>query len=266
VIARSGDDGRFRIYTETDPASAVLVVHESGVCEIPTVEFQKRPEITLEPWGRIEGTVRWQNRPGANEEIHLIISRREYGYINMIGQYGQVSSDAAGRFVFEKVLPGRVQLSRDIRMPEGSKSGIRSMAFPGLYAHVTALPGESTKVLIGGQGRQVTGRLTGRKTWEGVTIHFHPRAPHIGFPGDEEHWQGFDIFRESAIGPVFFRDKLKPDADGKFEFPQMLPGIYQLFVSVPEPGNNGASRQFQVAAEMPGEVAAPLDIGDISVR
>ncbi len=244
----------------------MLVVHESGVYELPTSEFQKRPEITLEPWGRIEGTVQWQNVPGANEEIRLSIWRDEYGYPGMIGQSDQLISDDAGRFVFDKVLPGRVQLSRDIRLPEKSKHGLTSVMFPGLCTHVTVLPGESTKVLIGGQGRKVTGRLTGRDSWEGVTIHVHPRAPHIGFPGDEDLWRGFGIFRESAIGSLFFRDKLKPDADGKYEIPHMLPGDYQLFVSVPEQGNNGASTQFKIAAEVPGEVPAPLEIGELTVR
>ena len=125
VFARTGDDGRFRVYTETDPASAMLVVHESGVYELPTSEFQKHPEITLEQWGRIEGVVLWQNQPGVNEAIRLGAYRDEYGYPDMIGQSAQATSDVEGRFIFDRVLPGTVQLCAEHTLGGGRKVGPR---------------------------------------------------------------------------------------------------------------------------------------------
>ena len=48
---------------------------------------------------------------------------------------------------------------------------------------------QPTPALIGGQGRQREGRLVGLDSWRRVTFHFHPTAPHIGLPGDDEIWK-----------------------------------------------------------------------------
>ncbi len=85
--------------------------------------------------------------------------------------------------------------------------------------------------MIGGQGRTLKGKLVGLESWKGVTFHFHPEAPHIGFPGDDEIWKAFGQLKASPIGPALFRDKQPVKDDGTFEIKNMLPGDYQLFVS-----------------------------------
>lgn len=266
TIVKSDAEGRFVLPTETDPASAILVVHETGVREMPAMEFQKRPEIMLLPWGRIEGQVLWRDKPGADEPVDLSIWRDEYGYPGMIGQHAETMTDAQGRFVFDKILPGHVQLSRYIELPQKGKSGATSALCEGMYTHATIRPGEPTPVVIGGQGRLVTGRLSGRDSWEGVTLRMHPNAPHIGLAGDNEQWQAFGIFRASAIGPLFFRDRFQPNADGAFAIPNVLPGRYQLWVSAPGVDNYAAYKVIQVDPEPQGAVPPPLDIGEIAVK
>jgi beta-lactamase regulating signal transducer with metallopeptidase domain len=264
VIRKTDGEGRFQLPTEPSPA-AVLIVHESGVRELAYDEFQKTPEITLQPWGRIEGRVLWKDKPGANEPLSLIVHRDEYGYPGVIASYAKAQSDADGRFVFDQVLPGRVQISRPMRA-SATDPNAGAMNFDGLVQHVQVKAGEATTMVLGGQGRKVTGKLTGRDSWEGVTYHFHPEAPHIGFPGDDTAWTAFAEFRKSDFGGLFFRDKQPVNADGTFTIENMLPGAYQFFVSAPGASNYIASRKIQIEPEILGQEPAAIDLGEIPVK
>ena len=261
VFAPTDNEGRFRVPNLADATAAVLIAHDSGVREIRFSEFEKAPEIKLGRWGRIDGRVLWQEKAGANENVSLTIHRDDYGYPGVVAQYEKTISDANGNFVFDKVLPGRVQLSRPHTFDKPTKRGTTSVMLPGMTSHVAVKSGDPTRALIGGRGRTIKGRLTGRDAWEGVTIHFHPRAPHVGMPGDNEVWAAWNEFKTSAIGPIFFRSGLKPNADGRFEISGVLPGDYQLFVD----GNRGY-RQFSVEAESGAAPAEPLDLGAIQVK
>jgi len=266
TIVQADVDGRFRLPTETDTAAAVLVLHESGVRELTNTNFQKQTEIKLEHWGRIEGRVLWKDKPGADEPVRLSVHREQNDDPGMVASSVETRTDAEGRFAFDKVPPGHAQISRRVSFAKSDGSGTTSTSLPGLYLVVQALSGEPTQVLIGGRGRKVVGQFTGRTTWDDTTFHFHPDAPHVGFPGDNAQWKAFGVFRKSAIGPLFFRDKLKLNVDGSFEIPDMLPGDYQLFLSVPGAKNYAAYRQFKIDPETPGEASPTLNLGEFPLR
>jgi hypothetical protein len=264
LLVTTDAEGRFQLPTETEPA-AILIIHDAGAAELSYAEFQKSPEVKLQGWGRIEGRVLWKDKPGVDEPIRLSIHRDDYGYPGMIASYARANTDAEGRFAFDRVLPGHAQLSRPIVLPATEKSGISEANLDGLYRHFEVRAGEPTAVVLGGQGRKVTGRLTGRDSWDGVTFHFHPEAPHFGFAGDDAMWRAFGLFRASPIGPIYFRDKQKVNADGTFTIDAMLPGRYQWFVSAPGAREYVASRVVTVEPETPGEMPLPLDLGQIAV-
>ena len=264
IFVKSDAEGRFELPTEPEPA-AVLIVHESGVRELAYDEFQKSPEVTLQRWGRIEGRVLWKDKPGAGEPLTLSVHRDEYGYPGMVASYAKTQSDAEGRFVFDRVLPGHVQLSRPIQIsPTDPSAG--AWNFDGLIQHVQVKPGDPTEVVLGGKGRKVTGKLTGRDSCEGVTFHFHPNAPHIGFGGDDAAWKAFGEFQKSAMGPLFFRDKQPVNADGTFTIENMLPGHYQIFFAAPGERAHLASSKITVEPEVVGKDPAVLDVGAIPVK
>ena len=169
LTARADADGRFRLPAETDPAALLVVVHQDGYIERPFAELlgkDAKPlpdrELHLAPWGRIEGRVLWGDRPGAGEQVELIVSRESL-YPDMVGTSGSARSDAEGRFEFRDVPPGRVQLSRLAPAP-GGKDAPRYQ-FPVMHAEVRA--GDSTEVVLGGRGRVVAGRLTGLDSYVG---------------------------------------------------------------------------------------------------
>ena len=261
LFVKTDQDGAFRLPTECDPA-AVLIVHVSGVKEIAYEAWQKSPAVTLDRWGAIEGQVLWQNQPGADEEISCSIHRDEYGYPGMISSYLQARTDKMGRFTIQRVLPGRVQLSRPFKVT-GSPQ-LSQVILEGMFQHVTVSAGDMTSVVLGGQGRRVSGRFVGLDSWEGATFHFHPTAPHIGFGGDDAMWKAFGDFQNSEIGPVFFRDKQPINKDGTYTIEKMLPGHYQLFVTAPGFKNYVVSTRVKIEPEVPNVMPDPLDLGEIA--
>jgi hypothetical protein len=226
-------------------------------------DFYKQPEFTLRPWGRIEGRVLWKDLPGAGETISLSLRREKYGYEGMIQSSAETRTDAEGRFVFDKVLPGPAQISRFVG----------DSVSTGLFRHVEVGAGEPTPVLIGGQGRKVAGRLTGRKSWDGVTLRVYPQAPpfFVSMKLDEkgnviDDRKPPDTFYERAIRPLFYHNNVKLNADGTFEIPRLLPARYHLSVSVPGREKVAASKSFEIDAETHGVAPPPLDLGEVPVK
>jgi hypothetical protein len=256
IFVKTDADGRFQLPTEPE-AAAVLIVHDSGVRELAYEDFQKSPEVKLQGWGRIEGRVLWKDEPGDSVPLNFSVHRDEYGYPGMVASYAKTQSDAEGRFVLDKLLPGLTQISRPFPVSKDDPSA-GTMYLEGQIQHVQVKAGEPTAVVFGGQGRKVTGKLTGRESWEGVTFHFHPNAPHIGFPGDDNAWKAFGEFKNSAIGPLYFRDKQPVNADGTFTIENMLPGTYQIFFSAPGAGQHLAYTRITVESEIAGQPPKPL--------
>lgn len=255
--------GRFRLPTEIDAAATLLVLHGSGVAEIPFVEFSKAPAVTLRPWGRVEGQIKWKDLPAQFVPPVVFEIMRGDG---SIAERRDVPVDHNARFVVDRVLPGKAQVARPIYLLNSSRAWGTPYIFQGLGTHFDVRAGGSTDVLIGGRGRTVTFRLKGRQIWDGVTLSFGPpHRPPWGFPDFEGTGKALDEFRASPIGPLFFREHLRPKADGTFEIPDMLPGMYEF--SVAEQGGEKVftTTTVTIPPERPGEAPAALDAGEIDL-
>jgi hypothetical protein len=287
TLVKTDAEGRFRLPAETDPRALAVIVHQSGAVDISYADLRQEPEITLRPWGGIAGQVLWKDRAGAGEPIGLSIRRGPPGYPSVVGGTAQTHSDSEGKFVFEKVLPGPCQISRLIELPKGNDaalSGTSEKRIVSLGAEPEPMPTmfgmsgnqvvnahagpEPTPVLIGGQGRTVSGRLTGRDSWEGVSFTFAPNPPPMYWNRHEEGPAAvaYRLWRESPIGPIFFRDEQKLDADGSFTLAGVLPGDYQVTISAAGEPSTAGSFPISVNAERLGEAPAALDLGAIEVK
>ena len=258
-------EGRFQLPPESDPTAAVLITHENGVRELALADFKKAPEVKLQPWGSVEGKIYWGDVVGSNRAVSLNIYRDNYGYPGVIGQNEKTISAGDGTFAFERVLPGGAQISCSIPATPGNESEVSGFNPAPLITHVTVQTGANS-VLLGGQGRTVRGRLTGRATWTDVTFHFHPTAPHVGLPGDEKMWKAWGTLQKSPVGSLFFRNDLNVNVDGTFEIQRVLPGNYQIFFHFAGEKGNIASGKFVVSPEMPGVKPEPQNIGEFRSR
>ncbi|HEY1786307.1 MAG TPA: M56 family metallopeptidase, partial [Pirellulales bacterium] len=264
VFVKTDAEGRYRLPTETELSAVVVVVHDSGASEMDLADFLEQREITLVHWGRIEGQILWKDQPGADEPIELRTDRRYYANPPMVWQYRKIRSDQEGRFVVDKLLPGRVEVLRSFKEPEASADAPGLAPLIRQFVDVTG-DGEPTPLVVGGKGRTVKFRLVGRDSWDGMTVRFFPDRSgfnsfeRIPSPEDYVRW------KQSVSGHLFFRDKLRPDANGSLEISDVLPGRYRMIVFAgSEKSPIGGKEAIYVPAEGLDE-APPINLGDVQV-
>jgi hypothetical protein len=120
-----------------------------------------------------------------------------------------------------------VQLDR--RLSDKDDDDAPQYQFPVMHVDVKA--GGATTAVLGGPGQVVSGRLTGLDSYKGVTLRIHPRAPHIGMPGDEAQWNGWAALRKDSLGSTVFRDAVPVEPDGTFRIEGLVPERYQIIVN-----------------------------------
>ena len=238
---------------EISPA-IVVIAHPSGVAVLDYQDFLGSPEVTLQPWGEIDGRVLWNDQPGAGEKITLIAHggrpSKDLSPMLMVNQIEETTADSNGRFTFRFVPPGGAQLSRDNALP---------------YQHVDVIAGKPTEVVFGGRGRPVIGKLTGRENWQDVRIRIAPNAPRPGDMGTEyDPWPAYGKFLASPAGKHYVKNGVQVQGDGSFRIDHVLPETYQLFAELIDTAGNRTSvgyTSFQVETIPGGASDEPLDLG-----
>jgi len=197
-IARTDAEGRFAFKPESD-ALRIIAVDDKGYAEgkiDPSLTLQR---LTLQPWGRVEGSLLVGRKAGKGEKVGLMRKGlRMFPYT--------VTTDDSGEFIFERVPPGEFTLSR---VANGT-------FFSGNTVRVRS--SETTHAMLGGTGRMVVGRLTwttsGRKIdWKSKNVETRFYSKTLPPPGNY---------------PVSLQ------SDGSFAIEDVPPGIYQLAVTVRE--------------------------------
>lgn len=146
----------------------LFFLHDAGFKRVTQQEWETRDKekpVTLEPWGQIEGTVRVGTRPGADLPLHAQILFTESGFSwgnepYVFTDYG-TTSDASGRFVFERVIPAYVTAARTIRFNDTGSGYSRTNSHSSEMLKLE--PGATLQITLGGIGRPVVGRLSASK-------------------------------------------------------------------------------------------------------
>jgi hypothetical protein len=265
----TGADGRFSLPPQESDYKLVVVA-DQGFAVVDKSALAASPEITVEPWGRLEGKLRMGARPGSQEKItlHYPHDPREGGvWLDYNGR-----TDADGRFVIERLVPGAVRVGREVLLAEFPDGAITSSS-----THTVAVeikPGETARVEIGGKGRAIFGRLKtpdGEKrkvdwTWGFHALEAQPRKPGV-----------ISRILGSAPPPKpMTRYPFRVKSDGSFRIEDVPAGEYILKLSVrepPQPGEMDTGREIGglqkevVVPQMPGGRSdQPLDLGTIEVE
>jgi protocatechuate 3,4-dioxygenase beta subunit len=111
-------------------------------------------DVVLEPWGRIEGTLRVGEKLGVDEQVSVRSLATDETQGMIVRQHVDTQTDNQGRFALEQVLPGMLTLSYSIN----SSSGRRILM--NWIPAVEVKPGRTTRLELGGTGRPVIGRVT----------------------------------------------------------------------------------------------------------
>jgi hypothetical protein len=273
-IARTGADGHFT-FPSQEPPYTIVVLHDRGFAEqtIRSAGPLLQAELTVRPWGRVEGTLRIGRRPGAGQRLALSYDRLGDTPATIPWWSGKATTDDAGRFAFERVMPGQVAIAREIlikQMPSSQTCG---------YGQTTRLevsPGTTARVDVGGTGRPVIGKVTAPAGLAGSidwTFSSNNLVPKVS-PNEAARFRsGLEKATHLASGGY----TVKLEADGSFRVEDVDAGAYEFRIMVNEPPRDPFKAGFDHAAlararlevvvpPMPGGRSdEPLDLGAIKV-
>jgi hypothetical protein len=271
---RTGAHGRFR-FDRQEPPYTILVLHDRG-CAEQTI-LVKPPavfDLTIQPWGRIEGTLRIGKRPGAREKIYVFYDHHS-DPPNAIPSWTRVvKTDDSGRFVFDRIKPGTAHVARVVEVKVSPDSWTR--VTPTISTDIDVAPNATVRVNLGGTGRPVVGKLTAPAEIASRVNWFHTDNTLTAKPTPADRLSAA-IPKPSGTSPG--RSARIPysvilDKDGSFRIEDVQAGTYDLNFVVLEPPRVpndpptdqaiATARREVTIPEMPGGRSdEPLDLGAI---
>ena len=257
--AITGPDGRFTFPKRSDPF-LLVAVDQAGYADISREDFEKTGKLVLQPWGRIEGEV-WVGRtPAAHQPVSFTSRIPTGGGATVFGTGGSTVSDEQGRFVFERVIPGPVAVSRDVMtmLPSGARNRTWRWQEAG-----DVQPGGTVKVIVGAKGRTMVGR---------VVLE--------GTPDDAVDWRRNEPVQLQPTAAVRIKATRQwntfaanLDETGRFRIEDVVPGTYELNIPIDWPLEstpNGLPTKIgegTATVTIPdGPENQPVDIGDVKGR
>jgi hypothetical protein len=239
--------GHWHFTTDADEFWLVAA-HPSGWAHVKGTRTSPPKTISLSPWARAEGTYAVARQPCANLDLEI------EGHTNLeIGNgvanltiSNQQKTDADGRYVFERVLPG-LRYIRSVRHRRPSDP--LEMTFT---CRMTAefLAGKTTRIDFGNAGRTVIGRL---------------QAPEGG-PKPQWRETRIDVHRDRGRGLGELTFLATVDDRGEFSIDDVPTGKYHL--SVPLFGNKlfVMGYAFEVPPISDKLSRRPVDLGMIMLK
>ena len=113
-IPMKTDAGGHFTFTATEGPLMMLVAHPRGFAirskDQLVAKVGSQVDVVLEPWGRIEGTLKIGEKIGANGSISIMHVATDETHENPVSQRRETRTDSQGRFAFEQVLPGSMRL------------------------------------------------------------------------------------------------------------------------------------------------------------
>lgn len=287
-IRKAGPDGTLTMRSDLKDC-LLVVLHETGWKEASRESLEAAPRITLQPWGRIEGTVLVNDKPGAGERIDLTYHRifRQNGPNVMYDS--QTIANEAGKFVIERAVPGQGSIGRT------KSSGNRRRTVSSTLISVNA--GKTVTVKIGGAGRNIIGRITASDEAQArlraadldgslQENRGHKDISYITPPKDwldmtaQQQRQWRQQWIESHPEAKKLADNpprhytVQTEPDGRFTIEDVRPGTYELSLSAnePVPGQADAVTPFAqfeqevVVPELPESLSGvSMDLGSLSI-
>ena len=268
LCVQAGADGQFS-FAPDPKAHSAAAVSADGYARLRVRDTKEPVRITLEPWGRLEGSIgpQIQTKPVRTVAFDDTLFGHYEGRVILDFSESQASPDAEGRFTFRRVPPGDF----DLVLTHGDNQTVTHRTA------VTIVPGRMTQVQIQPVGRTVTGRIVAA-SGEALDFanhlvrgYFQPVLPAPPKPGGldgvaADFWM-VDFF-QSPEGRQYVRRKvswpLQVNADGSFRVEEVLPGPYLLKVF-----GGGRTREVNQIIDLP-EASGPddpmVDLGDIKAQ
>jgi hypothetical protein len=274
-LATTDPEGKFVFEFAGPPQDmrmALAITSDSGYALVTATELMSNHNIVVQPWGRVEGELRIGKSPGAHQIVNLGIWGSESTYDWSLVSHGvSVNTDEQGRFVFPRVAPGDVWLTRTVtvRPRDGRQSG---------HHYIKVLAGQTNRVSLGGFGCTLAGRVV----WDG------PEKPvfHGSMWAQQNHnmrpprgWRQMAVderrvyerqWRDSSEGELFKCEvrnyEFAVGPDGSFRVEDILPAHYRMQVRSDGFRIGGKTPAAEIEIDVPEVDESKeegLDIGDL---
>lgn len=267
--------GRVSFPARTEPFQ-VVVTHSRGFAHLKSSEGPIPHRIQLTPWARAEGTYRVgaEIAPEVTMTI-LALSIDSYGAgVPRISTHYKATTDGRGRFLFERVFPGKGRIARDIvlMVDEGALEVTSSLRVSAEF-----VAGKTTRVDVGGTGQPVIGRIVApdghpdKVFWNFALVMLSPWRP--GFPlppvdvkddpvklkAWQIEWAKANELRRASL--PYARATI--DSDGKFRIDDMSAGEYDLSIRFSKHSAGQLRKRISIP-EIKGELTdRPHDLGTL---
>ncbi len=221
--------GNFTLPAEIDPYAIVVTSKEHGFAAMTEKAVVDRSNVTvsLQKWMRLEGTLQRSGKP-LNGELVLVPYSRELRDSRLEVRFDEdATTGDDGRFIIERVEPGRVPIAPWKQQYE--PSGVSRSAV-GMF-HVEGRPGQVIRFTIGHQQRAAVGRL------KVVGLENEPAGP-------TPDWSRYrlTIEEDSRIEGQKRHREVKLESDGRFRIEQIQASDYST--KLERIGDDPADRQW----------------------
>ena len=144
-------DGRFTFPPQVE-TYLLAVLHDQGYAEITAEQLQNNPDIMIEPWGRVEGTLYIGSELGADIEIFMSYTKTGEANTPQFDYEYIAETDADGSFKFDWVPPRKVQIGRLLRLSSRVTSTSHAVG-------VNVELDRTVNITLGGSGQLVYGKV-----------------------------------------------------------------------------------------------------------
>ncbi|HAM70472.1 MAG TPA: hypothetical protein DCM86_02385, partial [Verrucomicrobiales bacterium] len=284
-------------------AGRVIAVHESGIADLSVEEVKRSGRVPLQRWGRVEGLFKIGAGLEPNQSVLLKgFSMPYYSSDIAVARSSGLSMnfrtvpDADGRFLFEKVPPGEVQVLAEYKFIERRNGGGPTPLSHGVVVDV--LPAKTSSVTLGGGGRRLEGRVKvvggdpEEVNWLNdvhqldLILPPPPGQPQFAFNQNDdeetrarkqnEYGRLMNEFSNTPAGRAHARKARAYvcvfETNGTFHVDNVLPGNYTLRIAPREyqpnyyNGRQLGWLQQPVSVPEGGGPNAPLDVGSFELR
>jgi hypothetical protein len=233
-------DGTFTLET-TEPLGQIIAESDQGIVQTPLDQFTEGQELILQPWGKIEGTLNHRAKPLAGQKIALIRNGR-------LREQTEVTTDAQGRFAFDRVAPGTATIAHAEAKPNPSLP-------------IDVKPGETLTLDLGRTGRDVKGRFAIPTTPPASTSN----VTHVGTLR-RTGGQASPPTPASPFSRVEEPHNFPIASDGSFDLKYVWPGSYELRIMRQEREGQRTRAQSVATTNLTiteNDPTTPLDLGAI---
>lgn len=234
----TSSEGSFEI-AGADRSAGALVLAPDGAVEASADDLARHATLTLQPYGRIEGTVLVDHRPVATNSQILVSNffKPRHGVIFEM----RARTDALGHFSIEKVPAAEYFM----------------MLGPNNNGEISVAPGTTARADVDRpRGHPIVGTIEGVQSRSNAVFLF------TTFESREASSRPAGIFVHAS-----WQFNVDPDADGHFRIEQVPPGVYHLSVSVMSPRSGaGTTTDVTITAPLEGETPAAIDLGKLKLK